>query len=316
MWRRRWRVLSLPLEQDLEAPAPAFAGSVWVYACVQCIASNLSRCRYELRGAHAEHPLRLALEEPWEEGSFADLLERTTADLLLTGSAFWLLEGGFPPARLLPFTGDQVFRTERGYRIGEREFPRKQVLAFRLYHPGSREAGLSPLRPLEHSLWTDRQILRYYREFFRKGLFLRGYFYSPRDLPEPLLSRLKEHLRQVYAGWRGWTQVPILTGGLEFRTLATAPAELAWSAWREELRKDVLAAFRVPPILLGLDTANYATARAQKATFWRETLLPLLRKLELRIQRGLVAPTAEALGERLEFRFLLPEDVQQTLAEE
>ncbi|MHA2638400.1 MAG: hypothetical protein V2G40_04810, partial [bacterium JZ-2024 1] len=68
----------------------------------------------------------------------------------------------------------------------------------------------------------------------------------------------------------------------------------------------------VPPILLGMDVANYATARIQKQAFWQETLLPLLSKIEHTIQFQIIRIFEEKLTQTLRFRFV----VEKILLEE
>jgi HK97 family phage portal protein len=292
----------------------AYEASVWVFACVNCIAANASRARASvLRGdheVHADHPLRVLLEHPSDEHTFAELLERTIADYLLAGVAYWRLDGGSPPLALAPLRPDRVSVVRGGYEYRDNGRParysRTRVLVFRAYSPVSDHFGASPVRPLLPTLSTDLQVVSYLRDFFRKGTLIRGYFHADQELTEDGIARLREEIMESYRGAESFFRPPVLSGGLEYRPLAPAPVDLAFQGWREELRKDILAAFRVPPILLGLDTANFATAREQKATFWNETLMPLLKKLEARIQMGVVAPYADALRDPLILRFLPP----------
>jgi len=303
-------------EPGLYSLLRAYEASVWVYACVTCIAANASRAVVRILRhddeVPADHPLRLLLNHPSEDHTFAELMEQTIADYLLAGVAYWRLDGGTPPLSLVPLRPDRVSVIRGGYEYHENgrtfRYPRARVLAFRAYSPVSDSFGTSPVRPLLPILSTDLQVISYLRDFFRKGTLIRGYFYAGQELDEDALARLREEIMESYRGAESFFRPPVLSGGLEYRPLAPAPVDLAFQGWREELRKDILAAFRVPPILLGLDTANFATAREQKATFWNETLMPLLKKFEARIQVGVVAPYATALGEPLAVRFLAPAD--------
>ncbi|MHA2641760.1 MAG: phage portal protein [bacterium JZ-2024 1] len=298
----------------------SYEASIWVYACVHCISANASRAEIRvLRGdtdAPENHPLRLLLQHPSEDLTLADLLERTIADYLLAGIACWRLDGGSPPLALTPLPPDRIafVRGAWEYREGARTFryPRSRILTFRAYAPiPDGLAGISPIRPLLPTLATDLQVISYLRDFFRKGTLIRGYFYAEQELTEDALARLRNEIMESYRGAESFFRPPVLSGGLEYRPLAPAPVDLAFQGWREELRKDILAAFRVPPILLGLDTANFATAREQKATFWNKTIMPLLKKFEARINLRVVAPYADALREPLALRFVPPSDTSE-----
>ena len=62
--------------------------------------------------------------------------------------------------------------------------------------------------------------------------------------------------------------VAVLSGSGQLEPLGWSPQDMASSEQRHEVRIAVMALLGVPPIRLGLETANYATAREQLQVYW------------------------------------------------
>ncbi len=315
----------------------AYSASAWVYACVSAITANASRVGFKIYreerpsggGARDEsrgkpswvevpesHPAWKVLYQPNPNMSFPELLEATVGYLELTGRAFWEVVGltvpleiyVLRPDRMKPIPSSQALIGGWEYTVnsapdGGVKFKPDEIIAFRYFSPWSEAEGVGAVRPLLNSLLMDFYTVAYNRDYFKKGTNISGYFFTEKELGEPALRRLKAEIESSYSGIHGFYKPPILFGGLEYRSLSSTPKDMAFKELREDIRKDILAVFHVPPIMLGLETANYATAREQKATFWRETMVPKLNKIAEKINQKLMPPFEQLLGERLWFTF-------------
>jgi len=307
----------------------AYSASAWVFACVSAITANASRVGFKIyrqeasasgKGKWVEvsesHPAWKVLYEPNPDMSFPELLEATVGYLELTGRAFWEVVGltvpleiyVLRPDRMKPIPSSRALISGWEYTVNSApdegvKFKPDEIIAFRYFSPLNEAGGVGAVRPLLNSLLMDFYTLAYNRDYFKKGTNISGYFYTEKELGEPALRRLKAEIESSYSGIHGFYKPPILFGGLEYRSLSTIPKDMAFRELRDDIRKDILAAFHVPPIMLGLETANYATAREQKATFWRETMVPKLNKIAEKINQKLMPPFEKLLGERLWFTF-------------
>ena len=66
------------------------------------------------------------------------------------------------------------------------------------------------------------------------------------------------------------------------------PQAMEHEKLRDWDRQTILSIFGVPPVVLGLETINYATAREQNRIFWETTVLPYLDFLRDEIQHKLI----------------------------
>ncbi|MHA2644931.1 MAG: phage portal protein [bacterium JZ-2024 1] len=316
-------------EDDASILSQAFLHFPWVFGAVSLIASNSARVPYTIEQKQQEdwkevpedHPAKLFFLNIHPLFSFSELLEHTVGHLCLSGNAYWKKDSAeiptsvslLPPHCIRPRIRNHLFYGWEYRENGRSEFiPPEEMVHFHLFSPFSLLMGTSPLKPLTSSLLLDHHILAYHREYFQKKAHSAGYFRTEKDLSEQAVKRLKAELETVYSGRQGFSRPMILFGGMTFHPLSVPPREMSFAELRQEVRRDILAIFRVPPILLGMDVANYATARIQKQAFWQETLLPLLSKIEHTIQFHIIRIFEEKLAQTLRFRFV----VEKILLEE
>lgn len=77
--------------------------------------------------------------------------------------------------------------------------------------------------------------------------------------------------------------------GIEYTPVGAPPRDLAMPELSAEMRRDICAAFGVPPILIGAwEAANYATAEEQRRSFYTETILPEIDFIEDELNRQFV----------------------------
>jgi len=70
--------------------------------------------------------------------------------------------------------------------------------------------------------------------------------------------------------------------------MSLSPTDMDFIQARREAARDIALAFGVPPMLLGLPGDNtYANYREANQAFWRQTIIPLVRKTALGLQNWL-----------------------------
>ena len=98
-------------------------------------------------------------------------------------------------------------------------------------------------------------------------------------LTEDQFERLKAELVSGHAGARHAGRPLVLEGGLDWKSMSLSPTDMDFIQARREAAREIALAFGVPPMLLGLPGDNtYANYREANQAFWRQTIIPLVRK--------------------------------------
>jgi len=108
--------------------------------------------------------------------------------------------------------------------------------------------------------------------------------YSGPDGAENLTSdqfeRLKGELEDAYTGSSNAGKPLLLDGGLDWRPMSLSPADMDFIEAKNNAAREIALAFGVPPMLLGIPGDNtYANYREANLAFWRQTILPLVKKM-------------------------------------
>lgn len=106
-------------------------------------------------------------------------------------------------------------------------------------------------------------------------------------------ERLKSELEALYSGAGNAGRPLLLEGGLRWQAMSLSPADMDFAALKALAARDIVLAFGVPPMLIGLPgDSTYANYREANRALWRMTVLPLAEK----ILRGLSATGRRAFG--------------------
>lgn len=98
-------------------------------------------------------------------------------------------------------------------------------------------------------------------------------------LTQDQFERLKSELETGHAGARHAGRPLVLEGGLDWTSMSLSPTDMDFIQARREAAREIALAFGVPPMLLGLPGDNtYANYREANQAFWRQTIIPLVRK--------------------------------------
>jgi phage portal protein BeeE len=185
---------------------------------------------------------------------------------------------------------------------------------FRARYDATDLSGMAPAAPLDAVISANNNASRRAAESSRKGR--PDAIASPRAGSPPLtpqqIAQAESSLTKAFtAADQG---VAVLSGSLELTPLSWSPKEMEEAERSAAARACTLAVTGVPPVRLGLETANYATAREQSTQYWRnirgeaERIHGILdaigacylEPVRVRFDFGGVAPLQEDRGARLE----------------
>jgi HK97 family phage portal protein len=279
----------------------------WVRAALKRIAeavSSVSLIVYDQKGnvLPDNHPAVRLLERPNERQTTYEVMEKTTYDLLLTGNAYWLIterDASKKPSQLLYVPSGLVTPNLQGLQIvgytlstldRTKTFNIDDVVHFTVATPFS-PVGESPIQAIAPAVKLDREAMLFNYELFKHGAFPAVLMWLPTAVSDPELQRLREQIRQQFG--RGQRHNWFIAGGLgkdaKIEAFPAMPKDMAFEVLRKMNREEILSVLGVPPALVGIfEYANYANSREQLKIFWRDTIVPLLRRIENTITHQLL----------------------------
>ncbi len=167
------------------------------------------------------------------------------------------------------------------------------VLHAMLFHPLDDRYGLSPVEAAARALdvhnaggdWTKALLDNAARP--SGALVYKGPDGAP-SLTDDQFQRLKREIEDSYSGAVNAGRPMVLEGGLEWKAMSYAPADLDFAASRDAAAREIALAFGVPPMLLGIPGDNtFSNYREANLTFWRQTVLPLVGRTASALTRWL-----------------------------
>ncbi len=166
-------------------------------------------------------------------------------------------------------------------QTGEHAFGYPEIINVKLPNPLDANSGLSPLIPAFKAVLLDRYASEHMIRFYKSGARLGGVIETEKSLNKEQLSRFQRSFESNYTGRQNHHRTLILPPGMKYNMVEQNPAETALLEFCKHNREAVLAAFKVPPIKVGLmDNANYANARVQLKTFFTDSVKPKLTYIE------------------------------------
>ena len=291
-----------------------YADVSWVYACIKRIAMSGAMVPFKLykkivKGGKISyeeimnHPVLELLEtvNPIMDGF--GLKEATLSYQDLTGNAYWLLDSyvaGKPTeiyplnpyrVKIVPHPTEHI--KEYRYDIGQSKvipLPKEFVLHFKNFNPTDDYYGLSPISAGRLAIDTQNLGDTYNRNFFFNSAEPKGGIVVQESLTDDQRKRVIAAWNAAHRGVTNAHKPMIEEGGLKWEQRGLSQKDMEFINSKKMTREDILGVFGVPPAMVGVfEYASYANAREQTQIFWRDTLIPKLRKIENTINSFLVS---------------------------
>lgn len=187
--------------------------------------------------------------------------------------------GGWPAA--FRYTvGDQSLTIP-----AEDEFGQPNVIHIRSFHPADDHYGAGCLEAAGDAVAMHNASARWNLALLDNAARPSGALvYDPGDpgatLSADQFDRLRSELAAAYSGQGNAGRPMLLEGGLRWESMALSPADMDFANLKAAAARNIALAFGVPPMLLGLPGDNtYANYREANRALWRQTILPLARKI-------------------------------------
>lgn len=299
----------------------ALVASPYFAACVLAVAGDISSLPVvvarQVKGSDGErlmpvpsHPLQALLNRPTSDPTITgrQWRKQIIADRLCAGTAgaLVLYDGAQPVAlqRMHPARIDLEPSSTGGIRtvgyarnMGETQqsYSPNAVLLWRdiSWTDGPRSLfGIGTAQVLDRDISAEVALAESTARQAKKGR--PDAVYAPKgdaSWSTPQVTRMRAEVQRMIQSADGG--VAVLSGVGELKPLGWAPKDMANAEQRKEIRDACMALLGVPPIRLGLETANYATAREQLRVYWMG-LQALSAEIDEQFQR-----VADMFGEGL-----------------
>ena len=301
--------------------AQGYERNVIAYRCVRLAAEAAASAPLgvmENGRPLAEHPLLALLARPNPEQSGAELLESFYGFLQTAGNAYLeavSLEGAprelyvLRPDRMKARMGAAGWPDAYEYAAGGRKVVFQQaqeagrvspILHLKLFHPTNDHYGLSPLEAAAASVDLHNAASAWNKSLLDNAARPSGalVYKGPEgaeNLNAEQFDRLKSELEDAYQGSANAGRPLVLDGGLEWRSMSLSPADMDFIEAKHAAAREIALAFGVPPMLLGIPGDNtYSNYREANLAFWKQTVLPLVKKTAAALSRWFAPVYPEA----------------------
>lgn len=285
--------------------------AIWTYIAVKAKAESIAGMPWLLKRQRkgedevvAEHEFVDFVERPAPKLTWDEFCFETIADLELMGNNFNekvkqdINKETYPHALALARMDPSKIRYEieddpkkllnaikkylyvPGVESAKEEYEPDEILHIKYFDPTTPNAGLSPVQPAWDTNMLIRRALRFNIGFFRNGGEPAIALMTEAKLDAPTRERMAAEWIARHANESGQSGgVAVLSHGIKAQPFGQTHRDMQFAVLKENAVQEVLAAHRVPPVLVGMDTSSYASAATQMKVFREEVGQPLLKKI-------------------------------------
>ena len=273
-----------------------------VHRCVRLIAEASTRVPMvasEDGRRLSSHPILALIRRPNPHQSGSELLEAAYAYLQTAGNAYLravVTEGevkgifALRPDRMQAVVARDGYPEAYAYTSGGRTEtlrmdtqPVASVLHMALFHPLDDQYGLAPLEAAQTSLDLHNAASRWNKALLDNSARPSGalvYSAGAGTLTPQQFDRLKNELEVAFQGATNAGRPMVLEGGLDWKPIGISPRDLDFIEAKHVAAREIALAFGVPPMLLGIPgDATYANMAEANKALWRQTIVPLVRRV-------------------------------------
>ena len=267
--------------------------------------------RQEVAPGHPLMELWTSVNPFYTRGEF---LESVQQHIDLTGEA-WIVKlrngagrtvelWSIRPDRMKPIPSRDEYIAGYEYSIGAERIPlaREDVIFLRIPSPMDPYRGMGVVQSLLVDLGAEKAAQEWVNAFFKNSAEPGGVIQYDDELDDAQWNKLVERWQLQHQGVQNAHRVAVLERGKWIDRKLTQ-RDMQFEQLRKLNQATILAAFRVPPSILGMtENVNRANAEAAEVHFARWSLTPRLERIKSAINERL----APEFGADLEFSYIDP----------
>lgn len=287
-----------------DVPLNAFNSYPVVRGVVTAIADAISTLTikvYKVRGGRhdddTKHVFHDVFRQPNPTQGSQEFLEEIILSLDLFGNCFIAIEKGSPvelyvlPAKNMAIIPDAKTKVKeyRYYINGvQTTYSPEEIVHLKYTDPDDPYYGASLLTAATQVLNLERNRLAFASAFFSNGSAPLGVLQTEQTVSETMLQKLRGEWTRLHQGVGNSSRVAILQGGLKYSAISPAIKDMDFKGLKELSNSDILSLYKTPAIILGdLAESSGEEGKAALTAWWRQTLLPRVKKIESALNRGL-----------------------------
>lgn len=272
-----------------------------VHACVREISRSAPSARLQVRRklknaqteVWEEHPLQKVLDRPNQHQGQKAFVELYYTYLNIDGNAFIIREkkGRRTVALWLPRPDRMRPVIEGNDLVGYVYVPEtgepiawlpEEVIHVKEPNPADPYEGLgrgmAPLSAAAVETDVDNRATAYSKKFFDNAAVPFGLLKSKNVLSDPEVARIRRRIKEQYSGEDNWHEMMILDADADYQKMGLDLQEMAFVDLRAISETRICAAFKVPPILIGvkagLDASTYSNYTQARRAMWEDKIIP------------------------------------------
>lgn len=279
-----------------------------VYSCINLIAQSAALVPwyvYRQKGDDIEeiesHPLVEFMDKPGPGMDWTEFLTRCLGFFLTAGNCYINKTvgsfGKFGQVEVLrpqhitikPNQDGTINRYE--YRVNNQVivFQPEQIIHVKTFHPEDPLYGLSPMQVISRKIDITQ-----YGELWTLALLENearpsGALTTSAIMSDEQRLQLKQQLKDEYSGFENAGAPFLFTGDMKWQPFSFSPKELEFLNSKKIVMRDICAALKVPPELLG-DNENktYSNIKEARKALYQEAIIPVLGKFKAAFNNELV----------------------------
>jgi len=259
---------------------------------------------------YEDHPLQAVLDMPNPRQSHYDFVELLLTYINLDGNVFILRERSgkdgktgktralwLPrPDMMSPVIDARGQIYEQGALLGYSYMTRggekmyflpEQVIHIKYPDPNDPYHGLGrgipPLMAAAFDADNDNSQTTFIKQFFKNGAVPSGIIKSKNILDDTEVRRIQNRMAEQYTGEENWHKIMVLDADAEYEATGLSMEEMVFPDLRAISETRICAAFKVPPVLIGvkagLDAATYSNYKLARQALWEDNIIPTNLKL-------------------------------------
>ena len=255
---------------------------------INAIVSRESKIPGIVKGVKASRVDLLLNKEPNPFQDISSFRRNLFTDYLLDGNIFIYYDGvhlyHLPANKMTVHASKTTFVDHYSFDGGSQKFSPNEIIHVKENSFYSIYRGVSRLKPALRTMILMRRMRDFQDNFFKNGAVPGLVLKSPNTLSEKIKERMIQSWQARYSPDAGGRRPLILDGGIEVDDLSNVNfRELDFQAAIAENEKIVLKSLGVPPIML--DSGNNANIRPNMRMYYLETILPIVKKLNIAYER-------------------------------
>ena len=277
----------------------------WIGACVRAITENSIRPVLKIRNKDSlidvdAHPFYEIMQRPNQFQSFNQMFRSLIYDYCFDGNAYLLkirVRGKVKGYQSIPFMNVRVnekYSRDSIMASGKYEYsillggksqgiPNEDIFHWKdTTFSNAYKKGYSKLKHLLYSVSEQNYIDRFNLSFVKNGGKPSGILLTKQPVTAQAVEDIRERWDKSVGGMDNAGRLAVIGNArdVDYIEAGKSTSEMGYEVLKKVSREEILAVFRVPPVLVGLtESVNYANAKEQRKIFFEVNIIPMLTDL-------------------------------------